>query len=212
MVEDDTHLSKWVEQFGELKVVGPILNSVIRHHVKPGMTVCDVGACIGDHAELYRELVGQTGTVHCFEPNPESFECLEYNMRKHENVILHNTALGSQDSTCSIIKSHNLGACRVSEGGSINVTTLDKAVDWERLDFLKIDAEGCEPLILQGAISTIRKFKPVMLIEVNKWVLEPRFSKDGLLKQITNFGYYFHVCDPRYSIKDPEFDVVCIPE
>lgn len=212
VVEGDTHLSNWVETFGRLDVVSGLFRALFKVHIKPGMTVCDVGACLGDHSEIYQELVGPTGTVHCFEPNPEAFECLEYNMRKHENVFIHNIALGSHDSTCSIIRNPNLGACQVSDGGQIGVKTLDSvAAEWSRLDFLKIDAEGWEPSILDGSHRTIFKFKPIMLIEVNEACLKPNSSKAELITRIIDLGYCFHVCHPEYSIKDPEFDLLCLP-
>lgn len=62
----------------------------------------------------------------------------------------------------------NGGLLNVSEGTSVEVTTLDACVEqlgWSKLDFVKIDVEGMELEVLKGSQQTLKKFRPIVLFE-----------------------------------------------
>ena len=81
------------------------------------------------------------------------------------------------------------------------------AAGWPRLDFLKIDAEGWEPLILDGGRETIRQFLPAMLIEVNTWPLgKMGFTPEDIWKLLDELGYHYEKFDGPYG------DVLCLPK
>jgi hypothetical protein len=72
------------------------------------------------------------------------------------------------------MQGHNKGGLGIGEGGEIiKIRTLD-SLDLPGLDFLKIDVEGAEGLVLQGAAQTIKKYKPVIFFEHNDAKIDPK--------------------------------------
>lgn len=174
VLTNDTHISRWVEQHGRLDFDGHLLPRVLPH-IKPGMTVVDVGAFIGDHTHAYAKAVlgndadGNpitTGRVLAFEPNPMTFECLSRNMQGHGHVECINKGLGPVPCRMSVAQSPNAGAAHLVGGNDIEVTTLD-SYGLHACDLIKIDAEGLEFGILQGAWQTIWRHNPVLVLEIN---------------------------------------------
>jgi len=217
VVENDSHLSKWIGEHGRLDIQDEFIQ-LFKQHIPKGGVVADIGACLGDHTLSYSRLVGERGFVHAFEPNPTAVECLTYNL-KHMlgNVIVHPYGLGARQMTAEIHprqdQNKNLGAMQLTEGGPLRIESLDLVSShWQRLDFIKIDAEGWEPDILTGAKETIMRFRPVMLIEVNRPILEQRgWTAAKLFGILDKLGYTYRSCEPHLSIDLDMVDILCIP-
>jgi FkbM family methyltransferase len=188
-------------------------------HIPFGGVVVDIGACLGDHTLSYLNMVGPAGIVHAFEPNVIAFECLGYNMRNHQNVILHSIALGSKSGRAFVSNygEPNLGATRLAftdmPQAPITVAALDDiAKNWPRLAFMKIDAEGSEPDIIAGGLKTIRRLKPVILIEINRPILEARGkTTNDITGPLISLGYSIAPAEPHHSFKLDQVDALCIP-
>lgn len=209
VIEGDTHISAWVAKQNKLTIAEKYL-SPFRKFVPVGGTVVDVGAMIGDHTMTYADWVGPGGKVHAFEPNPEAFECLAYNMRDLDQVVAYKFGLSDQAGTCKLNLSPNAGASHLSnEEGEIKMIALDD-LDLASLHFLKIDAEGFETRILSGARETLHHLCPAMLIEVNEGALVRAGScRDELLGLIHLMGYDFTITDPKLKFTDAQYDVIC---
>ena len=221
VIEGDTYLSADIITKGRLDVAHEELEKY-RKFIPEGGVVVDVGACLGDYTLTFSQMAGERGRVHAFEPNPMVFECLQHNLYTYmdrANVELYNCGLGERYEPVSIILDrHNIGASRLERGSSgeaggdstsgILVRALDNiAAGWPRLDFLKIDAEGWEPLILDGGRETIRQFLPAMLIEVNTWPLgKMGFTPEDIWKRLDELGYHYEKFDGPYG------DVLCLPK
>lgn len=216
VVKGDSHLSKWVIEQRRLDVARGFV-MLFKKYIPEGGVVADIGACLGDHTVTYSELVGERGMVHAFEPNPVALECLQHNMRHLANVKVHGHALGDWNTMArySVNQSDNLGASNLVETkeGGVFILTLDTVADeWHRLDFIKMDAEGFEPLILDGAKETINKLRPVMLIEINRKCLGSYgHTPDSLKKRITDLGYSIQPAEPHYDMNADQVDVLCLP-
>lgn len=174
VLTNDTHISRWVEQHGRLDFDGHLLPRVLPY-IKPGMTVVDIGAFIGDHTHAYAKAVLgndpegnpiNTGRVLAFEPNPMTFECLSRNMQGHGHVECINKGLSSAPGRMSVSQSPNAGAAFLVSGNDVEITTLD-SYGLHACDLIKIDAEGLEFSILQGAWQTIARHNPVLILEIN---------------------------------------------
>lgn len=211
VIENDTHVSKWVKKSGTLKIAESYLSS-FRQYIPEGGTVIDVGAMIGDHTATYAEWVGPSGTVWAFEPNPEAYECLRFNMQKHAQVEFVRGGLSDREEYISLQLSDNAGASYLVQlPGPIKVMPLDNIL-FPRVDFIKIDAEGFESQILDGARKTIDQHRPVMLIEVNHGALiRAGSSSSELLEKIRSFKYITEITDPRLKWHSEQFDVICTP-
>lgn len=210
VLENDSHISKWVEQSGRLDHDQNTL-PLILPYIKPGDTVVDAGAFIGDHTFAYLEAVGPKGKVYAFEPNPDAFECLKRNCW-HGDII--NAGLHEIGGQVYFQKSPNAGASRVSLESTykVQVYTLD-SFDLEALHFMKLDIEGCELEALFGADKTIRRHKPVMLIEINQGALKQQGStKEDIFQHLEHLGYEWKMLWPNLKESDPQYDIICTPK
>lgn len=127
-------------------------------------TAVDVGAHIGIWTN---ELAKRFDTVWAFEPNSENFECLEQNIGSRAR--LQNIALGEGFDTggMCLLPGGNSGMWHIAPAGyGVTVRRLDDYF-LECVDFIKIDTEGFEGKVLQGARRTLNTCRPVVFFEDN---------------------------------------------
>jgi len=142
--------------------------------VNPGDIVIEVGANIGAHTVLLARLVGQIGAVLAFEPQPVLFQTLCANLTINNIVNVRAERIGLGDRTQVLhIPALNYGAKfnfgglsldLVDEGIAIPVKRLD-SFDIQQCAFIKIDVEGMEHQVIEGAANTIYNLRPVMYVE-----------------------------------------------
>jgi FkbM family methyltransferase len=148
----------------------------------PGMSYYDVGANVGFFAVLAARLLSPKDRVICFEPVPENTSQINYNARLNNfpNVSVLGVALGKDERTEPFYTSHeptwgnlaSVGRRPAEASGEITVTvrTLDSVRDTDHLPapaLIKIDVEGAEVEVLQGAENTIRNCRPILMIELH---------------------------------------------
>jgi len=129
----------------------------------------DVALDIGANVGLWsRDLVKSFGRVIAFEPVAVFRECLEHNVTG-ANFEVRPIALGDQDTMGTmIITEDNSGHSHLDPNtmgaGDVQVVRLDN-LNLHDINYIKIDCEGYEYRILQGAEQTIRRCRPVVVIE-----------------------------------------------
>ncbi len=178
--------------------------------LKPGDTVIDAGANVGQYSLLASTQVGPSGQVHAFEPVPRNFAALSRNVQLNNlsNVRLNQIALWNEPSELVFERpeepdSNNgsFGAINPGNAASTNQTRvtvpaipLDQYVEENQLasvDFIKMDIEGAEPFLLQGARRTLERFGPPILSEVRPDVLARLGSTVKDLEALLNdLGYH----------------------
>jgi FkbM family methyltransferase len=139
-----------------------------------GWTVVDVGATCGDWSIIAGKFFG-VDKVLAIEPSPIPFSSLLKNIRLNNltNVIIPIKAcLWSSDTQIYLHSSPSLFLSVQGSGSALRVKArkLDSLIEetgLKDLNLLKIDTEGSELRVLRGAISTIRRFRPKMIIEVH---------------------------------------------
>jgi len=213
IIGNDSHIGRWVEECGRLDHDQNMLPLVLPF-IPEGGVVLDIGANIGSHTIAYAKKVGFSGNVFAYEPNPEAFKCLVHNMKELVTVFEFPFALGNTIGTIEVIQENdNIGMAYVKEAknGSGIITTVDKEMkDIKKVDFIKIDCEGYELEVLKGAKETIKKYSPVMLIEVNKGCLERSGeSKESLFKLLDEYGYTYRNIYKEQGMDDLQFDIIC---
>lgn len=210
LIEGDSHISKWVEMEGRLdhdQNMLPLLNA----YIHKGFTVLDVGGYIGDHTEYYVERVGRTGKVYAFEPNPKAFECLEFNMRDHKNVLCLNVGASEKEHSISLAQDANGGAAYAIEGDDFKCITID-SLGLDACDFIKMDCEGFELNALKGASETVAKFRPTMLIEINNGaLLRQGVNVSYVFDWMAANGYSYRNIYSEQAMDDAQFDILCQP-
>ena len=132
-------------------------------HCSSRRTAIDCGAHVGIQSHRMAE---DFYFVHCIEP--VWIEYLVENMTNYPNWQLHPVALGSEPGRTSFsINPENTGGTSVAPGVDYPVQTID-SMGLRGVDFVKMDLEGCELAALLGAEQTIREFKPVLLLEIER--------------------------------------------
>jgi FkbM family methyltransferase len=210
-IENDSHISRWIEESGRLdhdQNMLPFLNA----YIHKGFTVVDVGAFCGDHTEYYVNRVGRTGKVYAFEPNPPAFECLEFNMAKYPNVAVLNVGASDKPHGIGLATDANMGASHAIEGDELKCITID-SLGLTECHFIKMDCEGMEIKALDGAKATIAKHRPTMLIEVNRGALKRQaVSAEALFMWLEVHGYRYRNIYDNQGITDEQLDIICIPK
>ncbi len=156
----------------------------LSHILRKGMKVMDVGAGFGIYTLLFSVLLGDEGRVYAFEPDPVSSKILYDNVRKNRlrNVSIDNRCL-SNNSGYTILKSRRWGTGNSTMMDYLDkyaplqirvpTTTIDNFCREERFvpDGIKIDVEGAEGLVLEGARTVIEKHAPWVLMEFHGGVM-----------------------------------------
>jgi FkbM family methyltransferase len=152
--------------------------------VRPGDTVIDVGANRGMFALTASRIVGPTGRVVCFEPNPRCVSTLELEIRSNQisNIDVHKVGLGAENGTLKLtVPQVNSGQGTFSQtlydGDAtyrldVPVVTGDSLLAGVQPSFIKMDVEGFELNALRGLVGTIRRSNPILVHEVS-----PNFMK-----------------------------------
>lgn len=155
------------------------INAVLRRRVRRGDVVLDVGANIGPVTLVMSRLVGEAGTVVAFEPARENVDFLQRNLAANGavNVTVVDAAASDHVGTVGFEfnEAYPAGSF-VSDDATETVrsTTIDAIVDdlaLRRVDLVKVDVEGAEVEALRGAMTTIGRYAPDLVVELNPIVL-----------------------------------------
>lgn len=157
----------------------------IRTLLPPKSTVADVGANVGNHS-LFFSQVCRADCVIPFEVNEEAIALLRRNVaiNRAEAIDLSHVgcAIGKDSGFVSLKAkwtAHNLGSATFMPSPDVTgyrMEALDKLLDGRDIDFIKIDVEGMEFDVLEGALETIRRSRPILFVEVRKHDLDRYFS------------------------------------
>lgn len=180
----------------------PHLTSFFRRTIRPGMVVADVGANIGFYSLLAARLVGVSGLVFSFEPNSENCRLILLNLEDNDlrNVRLLPLALSTRTGFAyfSSFMGSNGGLLpnitdTLSDPQCVVVPTMpaDDVFRDQRVDFIKMDTEGAEGLIVAGASNLIQRDRPVVTSEFSPEMLArvSGVNPADYLKQFKQWGY-----------------------
>ncbi len=209
IIDTDSVISKSLQMYGEWAQ-----NEIdlLGYFIQPENVVVDVGAFIGTHARAFSALVGSSGKVLSFEPRHEIYNVLLENVKlaSANNIRAINMGLGIAELSetvppLNLTEHSNFGAANLESkrdqngaGETIKITSLD-AFEFNHLDFIKIDVEGMEFAVLNGARKTVRRFRPVIFAECNsleasipiiKWAQVENYQSYGVLSAAYNEHNY----------------------
>ena len=120
----------------------------------PIRKIIDVGAWWGPWSLWWHD---KAQSVEIFEPNKDILPKLVNNLGKFQNCEIHHTALGDRHGNVSMQVADHSGTYHVTgQDGDIEMKTLD-SFEFDSVDIIKIDAEGYELPVLQGAKETISR-------------------------------------------------------
>ncbi len=163
---------------------------------KPDSLAIDAGANIGNHSIFFQSFIVEH--LIAVEPNPDTLPILKSNLEKNiQHYTIYENGLGESFGQGSIIlpdcDKGNKGMAQIGLGeGEIQVITLDALVkDWQdknnlngHVALIKIDVEGMELAVLKGAVETLKKYRPHLLIEATT---PPKLEE--FKEFLSEFGY-----------------------
>jgi len=168
--------------------LGALSNYFFRISSKRDIKVClDIGANIGLSALLLSE-IAPTAHIYAFEPSERTYGYLLENVRNgfSDNFIsAHRAAVGKAEGVVRFADDQHVSSGNhiALDGAGVEValTTVDAFVSRAGLasvDFVKIDVEGFETDVLEGALETIFRFRPVFFMEFNEYALRNNSAID----------------------------------
>ena len=187
---NDIHIEKWKRDpnsFYNIKSQNKCIE-LMQKHKRSFNCAVDVGAWCGiwsnTASQYFKKIIS-------FEPDRNHYECFKLNNGKIDNIKSYNFAVGKENKKISLEtpEEGHTQTTRVVEGnGDIEMVVLDDVID-EKIDLLKIDAEGYEIFVLEGSHSILKDHKPAIQIEANHNTENYGFEKKEISKLLSEYGY-----------------------
>ena len=189
----------------------------IRCFASKGSTVIDVGANVGLLSLYMAKTVGGNGTVVSFEPSPANLALLRYHVRVNRlrHVRIVNKAVANEhgqrvsffllndgddpSNSLTFGKDHipnlNADAHRACREVTVETVSIDGVCAEEGLTpgLIKIDVEGAELLVLQGAVNTLSSVRPTLILAIHPWWLPEGQTPEDIVGLLLKYGY--SICD-----------------
>lgn len=148
--------------------------NIFAERILPGKVIYDIGAHVGFYTLLSAELTGPRGRVFAFEPVPGNLYFLKRHilLNKLVNVEVIEAAAADFTGTTFFSESSSGLEGSLSANGDLEVNTvrIDDLVDQGKIlppDYVKIDVEGAELKVLNGASKTLTNYKPVIFLSTH---------------------------------------------
>ena len=173
---------------------------ILKHFTpKEGDVVVDVGAAFGFYTILSSKMIGSKGKVIAIEPQPESFQMLNSNIRlnKLSNVKTHSCTIYSKETKLQLYSSYSILPERAGENTldfiEVNSNKLDNLIfqleKINEVNWIKIDVEGAELEVLKGATNILAKSKDIaLLIEIHN-ISEGRNHYQSIMDLLNNYDF-----------------------
>lgn len=160
----------------------------MEQRIKPGMVVIDAGAYIGFFSQLAAYLMQGQGTICAFEPNNDTYNTLKQNLVNYPCVRTYPFAVDKEDGMRWFHKNYYpVGSCLIEEPQQVTewdylVRTVALDDLFDHVNFIKIDVEGAEFELLQGAQRLLKECKPDLILSLHWHQNIDIFSIVNLLK------------------------------
>ena len=184
----------------------PIELYLVRQLLQPGMVVIDAGVNVGEYTLVAALAVGSQGEVHAFEPVPKNYVRLADHVlenRLEGTVRTNRLALWHR---CETVRLH-LWSDEIGNDGGYMIGIPSETVDTvtspavtlddyviekklHRVDFIKMDVEGAEWYALRGATAVVARWRPTMLLEINRLKCRALgYEPERILEFLQQYGY-----------------------
>jgi len=178
----------------------PFSIQIVKKAIKKGDVVIDGGASLGYFTLRFADTVGKNGKVYAYEPNnnniPILLDSIESN-NFHKRVRLINKALTDMEGEGELFVAPGAGSSVMYDEGKFSKTqkvktiTIDSYFKNKRVDFIKLDIDGCEICALKGARETIKNNPHIkMLVEFSpSRIVETGNKPEDLINLVREYGF-----------------------
>lgn len=170
--------------------------------IKPGFVCVDIGANLGYYSYHLAKLCGNKGFVYAIEPVNILADIWNKNLSKYKNVRLYNYALGEKNGFVKMampfidgVLHHGMTKIHDQNKNSeviyfdVEMVIADELFeDLERIDYIKIDVEGYESLVIDNMLKVIKTHKPIIQAELSG--IE---NRNQSIKILTDIGYNIYI-------------------
>ena len=202
--------------------------NLVKKFIKSGTDSIDVGVYRGVYSY---EMSKYSEKVHSFEPNPIIFKYINKNLKKFiKNIHLYNFALSNQNKTINLkipIRNSNsnkeifeeyyeMGKATIHnennfenyENFEIQTKKIDELNFNNKISFIKIDVEGHELEVIEGAKNTIKRDKPVLLVEIEKQYTKKEVAESiNFINSLGYKSYFFNKKDLKSTTELNNLDL-----
>lgn len=185
----------------------PDIKWVCKRILRPGDNVIDIGANLGFVTHISRQIVGTQGQVHAFEPQPQLVDLMRKSLKRngYTDVVIHNIALGNKKKPQQFfIPIHHCGAASLItfSGSGLKTRTISVSVEnagtflsklgLSHLRLMKMDVEGYEAEIIEGALDFLKVTPPeAILFEIMSRYHNIPFCQQPVVKLLSQLNYQF---------------------
>jgi FkbM family methyltransferase len=191
--------------------------SVVKTYTKPGMTAFDLGANAGFFTLMFSRLVGAAGNVWAFEPLAENVHMLRQHIQLNHlrNVTIVQAAISSASGLAPFEKAKSNAMGRVTTNANSNyrvpTLTLDQIIadgGSPMPDIVKVDVEGAEAAVLEGAEGLLRSGHAIWLI-----ALDEDTTRDWCVDRLDRAGYRLSTLRgvPWAQAPDGDVELLAVP-
>ncbi len=184
------------KQFVEARYV-----ALLRPHVAPGTIVIDVGANVGFFTRYFAQWTGSNGRVLAIEPERRNFDRLQAMIRSRRlNAVVeavHAAAAEREGQVALTIDPYHPAGHYLSlssDGVPTRAVAIDDLVrqhEDRTVSLIKIDVQGAELRVLKGAASTLRTYRPALLVELDEKALRSQgASVEAVVEFLASYGYW----------------------
>jgi len=229
VIDKHSHIFKRLVLEGEYE---PKLIKYCEMLIDKDRDVIDVGANVGFFTVLFAKSINENQKVLSIEPTSRALKRLRKNIainKIHDKVILFEgvasnvkgnveikTIPGKEEYSSLGSMSHNAITDEEYVLEDVKSLTIDSLVDINEIDpgFIKIDVEGAEHLVFEGAKNVIKKYRPIILSELSDFLLKKNgASSTEVINLIRQFNYT--IIDPMHPSASLDTnilgDILCIP-
>jgi len=202
--------------------------NLVKKFIKSGTDSIDVGVYRGVYSY---EMSKYSEKVHSFEPNPIIFKYINKNLKKFiKNIHLYNFALSNQNKTINLkipIRNSNsnkeifeeyyeMGKATIHnennfenyENFEIQTKKIDELSFDNKISFIKIDVEGHELEVIEGAKNTIKRDKPILLVEIEKQYTKKEVAESiNFINSLGYKSYFFNKKDLKSTTELNNLDL-----
>lgn len=197
----------------------PDTTKAVTDHCKPGWVVCDIGAHHGYFSLLMSKIIGARGYCFAYEPFSENYDCIVKTIQANSltNITVEQLAVSNQsnlkvfqtipqESTMGrIVNNIALGEThRFEEAAIVKTTSLDdyfKNCGFPRIDMIKIDVEGAESQVIEGAQSILNNYTPILIMEIHACGKDD-LARHPILIYLEGIGYQIDVLNIDHWISN----------
>lgn len=186
----------------------PNETSIIFHNLKEGDVFIDVGANIGYYTLLASKKVGITGHVYSFEPETENYELLKQNiiLNNLQNVTVEKKAVANKPGRMKLYLNptnkgdHSLRDDKMNRDyQEVDVISLDDYFKDKKINFIKIDVQGADVLVIKGAKGIMSNNPNILIVSEFSTMNFRKMNTDPkeYLDELSKMGFVFYNIDDK---------------